>query len=67
MEKILLWKVYNENIFGQSKSLNFFQIVMEGGAMDGIRGANMAGQTDAMYQVIFSTKGGFRGNKSLIL
>ena len=26
--------------------------------MDGIRGANMAGQTDAMYQVIFSTKGG---------
>ena len=23
--------------------------------MDGIRGANMAGQTDAMYQVIFST------------
>ena len=28
---------------------------MEGGAMDGIRGANMAGQTDAMYQVIFST------------
>ena len=22
--------------------------------MDGIRGANMAGQTDAMYQVIFS-------------
>ena len=26
---------------------------MEGGAMDGIRGANMAGQTDAMYQVIF--------------
>ena len=26
---------------------------MEGGAMDGIRGANMAGQTDAMYQVFF--------------
>ena len=23
--------------------------------MDGIRGANMAGQTDAMYQVISST------------
>ena len=33
-------------------SIYFFKIAMDGGNMDGIRGSNMTGQTDAMYQVL---------------